>query len=113
MALDKILIGSRIRKIREEVFEESRNKFGNRYNLTERHIGQIERGDFLLSLSALDNIAVATGVSLDDIVYGKCENDKFKIKNALNTIIDRSDERELEMYYGFINTIKNYVIKAK
>ena len=38
MALDKILIGTRIRKLREEVFEESRDKFGKRCNLTERHI---------------------------------------------------------------------------
>lgn len=38
MALDKIIIGARIRTIREEIFEESRDKFGKRCNLTERHI---------------------------------------------------------------------------
>ena len=48
MALDKVIIGSRIKKIREDIFEESRNQFGKRCNLTERHIGQIERGDFFL-----------------------------------------------------------------
>lgn len=38
MALDKIIIGARIRKVREEVFEETREKFSKRCNLTERHI---------------------------------------------------------------------------
>lgn len=46
MAIDKIIIGTRIRKIREELFDETRDKFAKRCNLTERHIGQIERGDF-------------------------------------------------------------------
>lgn len=56
MALDKVLIGARIRKIREELFCESRVDFARRCNLTERHIGQLERGEFLISLPSLDNI---------------------------------------------------------
>ena len=59
VALDKVLIGARIRKIREELLEESRNDFAKRCNLTERHIGQIERGDFLLSLPTLSKITDA------------------------------------------------------
>lgn len=77
MALDKIVIGARIRKIREEIFEESRDKFGKRCDLTERHIGQIERGDFLISLNSLDCISSATGISIDYILYGKGENNKL------------------------------------
>ena len=76
MALDKILIGNRIRKVREQLFKESRAIFSERCNLTERHIGQIERGDFLISLQALDKIVSATGLSLDYILYGKDENDE-------------------------------------
>lgn len=113
MALDKIVIGARIRKIREEIFEESREKFGTRCDLTERHIGQIERGDFLVSLPSLDKIAVATGVSTDYILYGKGENGKLSIKQALNTIIDTADKEDLKMYYKCIVTIKNYVIKKQ
>lgn len=43
MALDKIAIGARIRKIREEIFEESRDKFGKRCDLTERHVRPIRK----------------------------------------------------------------------
>ena len=111
MALDKVMIGARIRKIREEIFEESRDKFGKRCDLTERHIGQIERGDFLISLSSLDMIASATGIDTDYILYGKGENNKLQISENLHNFIDRSDKEELKMYYKCICTIKSYMSK--
>lgn len=111
MALDKLLIGARIRKIREEILEESRSDFAKRCNLTERHIGQIERGEFLISLPTLDNIASSTGVSTDYILYGKGENNKLRIKEILDTLIENADKDELKMYYKCITTIKSYVNK--
>ncbi len=111
MALDKVMIGARIRKVREEIFEESREKFGSRCNLTERHIGQVERGDFLISLSSLDMIASATGVDVDYILYGKGENNKLQITENMHNIIDRSDKEELKMYYKCLCTIRSYVNK--
>ncbi len=112
MALDKVMIGARIRKIREEIFEESRDKFGKRCDLTERHIGQIERGDFLISLSSLDMIASATGIDTDFILYGKGENNKLQVSENLHDIIERSDKEELKMYYKCICTIKSYMNKT-
>lgn len=109
MALDKIAIGARIRRIREEIFEESRDKFAKRCDLTERHIGQLERGDFLLSLNALDSIVFATGIDTDYILYGKGENSRLQIRENLIDIIDKSDKEELKMYYKCITTIKSYV----
>lgn len=113
MALDKLLIGERIRKIREELLGESRNEFAKRCNLTERHVGQIERGEFLISLPTLDNIASATGVDADFILYGKGNNNKLKMKETLATLIDRADKDELQMYYRCITTIKTYVAKKE
>lgn len=109
MTLDKIVIGARIRKIREEIFEESRDKFAKRCNLTERHIGQIERGDFLLSLNSLNSIVSATGIDADYILYGKGENSKLQIRETLHDIIDKTDKEELKMYYKCITTIKSYI----
>ncbi len=71
MALDRIAIGARIRRIREEIFEESREQFGKRCDLTERHVGQLERGDFLIGLVSLDSIVSSTGIDADYILYGK------------------------------------------
>lgn len=111
MALDKILIGERIRKIREETFEESRKEFAIRCDLTERYVGQIERGEFLLSLASLDKISTSTGIDTDFILYGKCENNKFKIKQYLKNILDRADNDELKAIYKCISTIKSYITK--
>ena len=108
MALDRVMIGERIRKIREETLNESRKTFAKRCDLTERCIGQIERGDFLLSLPTLDKIAIATGVDTDHILYGKGTDDKSKIRQALHTIIDRSTRLQLDMYYNCIHTMLFY-----
>lgn len=111
MALDKVLIGDRIRKIRVETFEESRKDFATRCDLTERYIGQIERGEFLLSLPSLDKISAATGINTDYVLYGKGANNKLKIKENLNNIIDRADKEQLNAIYKCISTIKSYMTK--
>lgn len=108
MALDRILIGTRIRRIREEVFEETREKFAKRCDLTERHVGQLERGDILLSLETLDKISISTGIDTDYILYGKCENSKLQIKQNLLDIIDKSDKDELNTYYKCICLMRSY-----
>lgn len=113
MALNKLLIGARIRKIREDLIGETRNNFAKRCNLTERHIGQIERGEFLISLSTLDKITSATGIDTDYILYGKGENKNSKIKGTLNTLVDRADKEELQMYYRCFTAVKSYVDKTK
>ena len=111
MALDRIAIGARIRRIREEIFEESREQFGKRCDLTERHVGQLERGDFLIGLVSLDSIVSSTGIDADYILYGKGDNNKLQIKENLYNIIDKIKKDELKMYYTCITDIKNYVNK--
>lgn len=111
MGLDKVLIGNRIRKIREDIFEESRAEFGKKCNLTERHIGQIERGDFLISLPALDKIVSVTGINVDFILYGKDEKNSSISKENLINFIKKADNEEIKMYYKCISSIKSYVIK--
>lgn len=111
MALDKIVIGTRIRKIREDIFEETREKFAKRCDLSERHIGQLERGDFLLGIHTLDKISSSTGIDVDYILYGKGENNKLQMKQNLHNIIDRADKDEVIMLYRSICTIRSYVGK--
>ncbi|MCI9245650.1 MAG: helix-turn-helix transcriptional regulator [Clostridia bacterium] len=111
MALDKFLVGERIRKIREEMFEETREKFAKRCDLTERHIGQLERGDFLPGIQTLDKISSFTGIDVDYILYGKEECNKLQMKQNLHNIIDRADKDEIQMLYRNICTIRSYVSK--
>ena len=109
MALDKILIGERIREIRVEYFNESREAFAKRFNLTTRCVGQVERGEFLFSISTLDKIASATGIDTDYILYGKKDNDTLTIKRAVLNIINKADSNKLGMLYRCIATIDGYV----
>lgn len=111
MALEKLLIGTRIRRIREETLEESRKEFANRCGLTERYIGQIERGEFLLSMENLDKISIATGFDTDYILYGKENTKRKKLRNNLINIIEKADEEQIKMLYKCITTIIGYVNK--
>lgn len=106
MAIDKIYIGARIRQIREELFKESRVDFGNRCGLTERYIGQVERGDFLLKLESLDKIASSIGVDVDYLLYGKGNNENSLMKQNIYNIIDKSSKAELSFYYKFLCDLK-------
>ena len=108
MALDKVLIGVRIRNIRENIFEESRKDFANRCDLNERYIGQLERGEFLLSLQVLDKISVSTGIDTNYILYGKGKNNNLRIKDNLMEIIENADKEELKVYYKCIVAIKKF-----
>lgn len=113
MSLDRLLIGTRIRKIREKIFEESRKEFAIRCDLTERHIGQIERGDFIPSLKTLDKIVSETSVSMDYILYGKNKDPEVDINSTLANLINTKDTEELRMYYKCMSTIKHFYKKQK
>ena len=111
MALDKVMIGVRIREIREDIFGESRKDFAKRCDLDTRHIAQLERGEFLFSLPTLDKIAIATGTSTDYLLYGKRNHNKLKLLENLYNIIDIADTDEMKMYFKCLTSIKNYVNK--
>ena len=113
MELDKIIIGARIREIREELLGETRKEFAKRCNLTDRHVAQIERGEFLFSLKTLNRITTATGIDTDYILYGKGKNDKTQLKELLYTLIDRADKDELHAIYRCITTVKSYISKKE
>lgn len=113
MALDKLLIGTRVRTIREEIFHETRKTFAERCDLTETHIGQIERGEILISLVALDKIASCTGASVDYILYGKSNKRKPAIRNNIDNYLDSCNNEELKMYFRCISSIRSYIFNNK
>ena len=106
MALDRLAIGLRIRKIREEIYHENRTDFSYRCSITESHLGQIERGEILVSMNALDKIAISTGSDTDYLLYGKNEDEDNKIRKQINKFLDRSSKDELKMYFKCFAAIK-------
>lgn len=107
--LDEILIGARIRKIREEISNESRTIFAERCGISENHLGKLERGESLVSINTLNKICSSTGTSSDYILYGKAENKDLKIRKTIDNFLDHSSPEELKMYLKFISTIKNFI----
>ena len=107
MALDKILIGARIRELRERILDESREEFAKRCNFSdERYVGQLERGEFLPSLESVYKIADATGVNLNDLLIGKKSINKSMMRENLLTVIKNSNTNELKVYNTCIMTLK-------
>lgn len=112
MALDKVLIGERIRYIRKDIFGESGIEFGHRCDIGERHVAQLERGEYNIGLETLDKISIATGVNTDFILYGNRDNKKRVIeKDILWNIIERADKDELQMYYKCATSINKCLYK--
>lgn len=111
MALDPLIIGTRIREIREKRFDESREKFADRCGLKDTHIGQIERGEILVSLRALDKIAFSTGENIDYILYGKCNNEHLQVRKSIDLYLNHSSKEELKMYLECIASIRKFFSK--
>lgn len=109
MALNKLLIGERIRKARVELFNETRAQFAKRCDLSERHIAQIERGEFVISIKTLDKIACSTGLDVEYILYGKGENSNLQIRQNLYNIINRADNERIKLYYKIISNTEEYM----
>ncbi len=106
MALDTILIGSRITYIREKMLNENKTTFAERCNLSLRTLASIERGDGLMLLSNLDKISNATGVDVNTILYGETKHRKLKTRDTLHHMIDKADNEELKMYYKCATSIR-------
>lgn len=65
-------IGKRIRESRE------------RLELSVYYIGQLERGERMMSLEAMANLASCLHVSIDYLVWGQTEDEKKKVSDVLN-----------------------------
>ena len=108
MLLDQILIGKRIRTIREDYLEETRNVFANRCSLTETHVGQIERGEIMPSVNTFAKISKATDISVDYFLFGTGEKNNLQIAQKLHTMIDRSKPEDIALYYKIIKDIQSH-----
>ncbi len=92
-------IGERVRKIREELCM-SREKFSEMIDISSVFLGQIERGERLLSIKTLSKIVSYTGCSADYILYGNESNNK--IISKINKILADCSNITLEYIYNII-----------
>lgn len=113
MELDKIQIGERLRKERENKFSESRPKFAERCGLSENHLGKLERGELAISIRTLNKICSATGINADYLLYGNNSNKNSKVRSNIDYYLDRASKEELNAYFKIISTFKDFEYTIK
>ena len=111
MTQETIQIGVRIRKVREERFEETRQVFAERCGFSENYLGKLERGEILIGTKSLMTICRVAGVDADFILFGKCKNSKLTVRNTIDKYLDHSSTKELKMYFKIISSITENILK--
>lgn len=106
---DSIIIGERIRKIREDL-KMNRERFSEMIDISDVFLGQIERGERSLSTKTLVKIVKFTGVSADFILFGNEESNNTLAK--INRILNKCSNNFLNYIYDLIHTTFNYVKKS-
>lgn len=109
MTIDKICVGDRIRRIREDIYHETRQNFAERCGISENHLGRLERGEFLISINALDKICSTTGTNPNYILYGNTENKNLNVRKTIDNFLDNSTKQELKVYFKLISTFKSFI----
>lgn len=101
MKIDLKAIGQRIRKERE-LLTLSREEFAEIIGLSDYYVGQLERGERQMSLTALVNIANCLHVSLDFLIFGANPNDVCYVREN-NNIYKASNLKEYQEIYRILN----------
>ena len=95
---DNIIIGERIRKIREEL-KMSREKFSEMIDISDVFLGQIERGERSLSTKTLVKVVKFTGISADFILFGNDSSNNTISK--INRILNKCSDSVLDYIYNY------------
>ena len=106
---NNIIIGERIRKIREDL-KMSRERFSEMLDISDVFLGQLERGERSLSTNTLVKLVKFTGVSADFILFGN-ENSNNTVAR-INRILNKCPDDVLDYIYNLIHStfyfIKNF-----
>lgn len=102
---DDIIIGNRIRNIRESL-SLTREQFSELIDISSSFLSQIERGDKSMSIETLMIISSKTGFSCDYILFG--DNSKSTFVNKINRLVSNSADDVAELMYNVIRPIAKY-----
>ena len=96
---EDIVIGERVRKIREDL-KMSREKFSEMIDISDVFLGKLERGERALSTNTLIKIVKFTGVSSDFILFGN--EDSNNTISKINRILNKCSDSVLDYIYNLI-----------
>ena len=92
-------ISERVNKLRKER-NMTQTEFGRLVGLSERSVGDIERGRRSISVSAVANICNRAGVSADYLIFGK--HDPMAAITALNDLTHEQIKIILDITMSFV-----------
>ncbi len=102
---DDIIIGNRIRTIRESI-SLTREQFSELIDISSSFLSQIERGDKSMSIETLMIISSKTGYSCDYILFGDTTHTNYI--NKINRMVSNSSDEVAELMYNVIRPIAKY-----
>lgn len=108
---DKEFIGALIKKHRKK-HKLTQAELAEKADMSEKHIGQIERGVFQPTLISFFKIANVLNINLNEIFSYKNEITNYELEK-LHKIIYTASDTELKMYLNIIETIKNNIKDLK
>lgn len=103
--INKQEMGIRIRENREKL-DLTREKFAEIVDLSALYIGQLERGERQMSLTALVKIANSLCVTTDYLIYGKdkCKNNENIIKEEFKEYNLAADKKSSSVLHNLLET---------
>lgn len=103
--VDKIMIGSRIRTVRESM-PMTREQFAELINVSVSFLSQIERGNKLMSIEKLMEISRKTGFSTDYVLFG--DKAKSNYVHRISRMLQDCSNEVAEVAYEVICPIMRY-----
>lgn len=105
MKKDDIIIGNRIRTIRETM-SLTREQFSELIDISSSFLSQIERGEKSMSVETLMIISSKTGYSCDYILFG--DSSELTFASKINRMASNSSDDVAELMYNVIRPIAKY-----
>lgn len=110
------LFGSRVKNERKRLGL-TREKLSEMIDRTENYLLSLEKGDKRCSIHTIHQLSKALRIPVDDLLYGKKMEEKdYSNKQIIESIINKCDEKELEVIKNVITAIYpnfNNIIKKE
>ena len=101
----KILLGKRIKQLRQS-FNFTQFVLGEKININQRQVAQIESGNSFPSLSTLVKLAKVYNYEIKDLFnYNHLEEEKT-IKENIKNIISNLDKKDTQLLYAIAKVIR-------
>lgn len=96
----KLRFSEVVKKMRKDM-NMSQREFGMKFGLDQQAVSKWENGKSLPSTNVLIQMSEAAGITIDQLLFDVCEEDKKMIDNDATAIINQ--------YNDFLNDLKNGV----